>query len=147
MASIGWAAVGYAAAGGAAGTALRLLADWNVPEGQLVAALPRWCFRRTLKLRQLPTPTLCVNLLGAFVLGLLVRLQNEAAGRGHPWSPVIVALFNTGVLGGFTTFSTLCAATVRLWAARRRLSAAVFLTLSVVAGMVLAYMGWLLGGA
>lgn len=52
--------------------------------------------------RAFPWTTLWVNLLGALLIGVLLVLVTER-GAVHPlWRP----LLGTGVLGGFTTFST-----------------------------------------
>lgn len=57
--------------------------------------------------------TLIVNLLGAFVLGVLFSLAARATKAGrradHWW-----LLLGTGVLGGFTTYSGLATATAGL---------------------------------
>ncbi|CAH0418714.1 fluoride efflux transporter FluC [Periweissella ghanensis] len=45
----------------------------------------------------LPMTTLLINLLGAFLLGLLAPLT---------WSPALKLFLGTGIIGGFTTFST-----------------------------------------
>lgn len=46
----------------------------------------------------LPFPTLLINLTGSLILGFIF-----AKGA----SPFVYALFGTGVMGGYTTFSTL----------------------------------------
>lgn len=50
----------------------------------------------------LPIPVLLANVLGAFVLGVIVVLADEA-GLLHAETRLFLAV---GVLGGFTTFST-----------------------------------------
>jgi len=57
-----------------------------------------------------PWHTLVVNVLGAFLLGLLMALSAERALLGPSWR----TLLGIGVLGGFTTFSTLAYESVRL---------------------------------
>ncbi|WP_235997777.1 fluoride efflux transporter CrcB [Aestuariimicrobium ganziense] len=59
-----------------------------------------------------PLGTLVVNVVGSFLLGLLVGWQS---GRAVPADWTIVA--GVGFLGGFTTFSTACVEVV--WLARR----------------------------
>lgn len=74
-----------------------------------------------------PVATLAANLLGAFLLGLLL----ESLGRRGPEGPLLLRLrlgLGTGVLGGFTTFSSLALETERLLADGR-------------AGVALAYAG------
>ena len=49
-----------------------------------------------------PLGTLSVNLLGATALGVLTALGNKGGLGGHD-----VTVIGTGLIGGFTTFSTL----------------------------------------
>jgi CrcB protein len=53
-----------------------------------------------------PTATLVVNVIGSFVLGLVVL--------GEAGEPVPL-LIGTGVCGAFTTYSSFSVQTVRLW--------------------------------
>jgi CrcB protein len=80
-------------------------------------------YRVGLALR--PRGTLVVNLTGAFAAGVL-------AGFGVS-APALMIL-GTGFLGAYTTFST--------WMVERS-----YLVTSIVAGLGLAWLGWLLGGA
>ena len=60
-----------------------------------------------------PVATLTVNLVGAFALGVLLEtliLRRPRARTGRR----IRLLFGTGLLGGFTTYSTLAVETVHL---------------------------------
>jgi CrcB protein len=86
----------------------------------------------------LPVGTLVVNLSGAFVLGLLdgVVLPHDAA-----------LLVGTGVIGAYTTFSTWMLETQRLAEERRLGGAALNVTASLVAGLLVAWLGLRLGGA
>lgn len=67
-----------------------------------------WAFRHWEM--DFPWHTLAINLLGAFLLGLLMALSVD---RGIV-SPAWRALLGVGVLGGFTTFSTLSYETLTL---------------------------------
>lgn len=83
--------------------------------------------------RRLPVvPTLVVNVSGSLLLGLLAGLALRDAVPGS-----VVAVLGTGFLGGYTTFSTASAESVRLLAERRFASAVVtsvgMLVLSVAA--------------
>jgi fluoride exporter len=49
----------------------------------------------------LPWPTLVVNLLGAFLIGLLVRVYENSTN-----AETFRAFWIVGICGGFTTFST-----------------------------------------
>jgi len=60
--------------------------------------------------RSLPYGTLVVNLIGTFMLGLLM----EAALRSSFLSPELRIGLTVGFLGGFTTFSTFSYETLRM---------------------------------
>jgi CrcB protein len=87
---------------------------------------------------RLPWGTLVVNLSGAFVLGLL-------AGAGV--SGTAFDLAGTGLLGGYTTFSTWMAETDRLAVEGHRDRAATYVALSLAAGLAAAALGHALGAA
>lgn len=48
-----------------------------------------------------PAATLCVNVIGCFVIGILGSIGQHA----HPWSANARLFLFTGLLGGFTTYS------------------------------------------
>ena len=78
-----------------------------------------------------PWATLAVNVLGSFLMGLLVA----ALGRDSAWAPLLM----TGVLGGFTTFSAFSLDTMALWQKGQGGMAAVYVGASVLlslAGLV-----------
>lgn len=81
-------------------TARTLLA---VASGGAVGSLLRWAVDALLPETSgtLPWGTLLVNVLGSALLGVVVEVLDHGAGSG-----VRGAFLGTGVLGGFTTFST-----------------------------------------
>ncbi|PYY47109.1 fluoride efflux transporter CrcB [Curtobacterium sp. MCBD17_023] len=81
------------AAGGGVGAALRFVLDG------LVKA----------RVRRFPLGTMVVNVTGSFVLGLVTGL----GGAGTIAVPM-VAVLGTGMMGGYTTFSTASVETVQL---------------------------------
>ncbi|WGW12094.1 CrcB family protein [Saxibacter everestensis] len=90
-----------------------------------------------------PTATMSANLLGALALGVLlealVRRGSESV-RGR-----FVRLgIGTGVLGGFTTFSSLAIETERLIADGRYLAGAGYAIGSILAGFLLCLVGVML---
>ncbi|MDN3477725.1 CrcB family protein [Curtobacterium sp. APC 4022] len=94
--------LGVAAAGGL-GAALRFLLDGAVNRGRE--------FR-------IPVGTLTINVTGSFLLGVVT------GAAGH-LGVVSVAVLGTGLLGGYTTFSTASFETVRLARSGRTTAAAV----------------------
>lgn len=70
------------------------------------------CAARTLFAVNLPFNTLLVNVLGSFIMGILI---GWFAWRGEQASQKLQLLLTTGLLGGFTTFSTFSLDTALLW--------------------------------
>ncbi len=56
-----------------------------------------------------PVGTLAVNVIGSFLMGVLVVVLAHKGGTRH--APLLM----TGILGGFTTFSAFSLDTVTLW--------------------------------
>jgi CrcB protein len=114
-------AVVAVAVGGAAGAAMRygiaLAAPWHPPA--------------------FPWATLAVNLVGCLLIGVaLVLLTEVVAGPG--WLRPMIA---PGLLGGFTTFSAFAVESVRLSDAGATRTAAAYVAVSVVAGLLLVRFG------
>ena len=84
-----------------------------------------------------PVTTLAINLVGAFVLGVLLTLVLE-----H-WPPTryVRPFAAIGILGGFTTFSTFAVETARLLQVGRGGLAMSYLFASLVGGMIAVIMG------
>jgi fluoride exporter len=85
-----------------------------------------------------PLGTFAVNLSGGFVLGALTG----AGVTGHA-----LLVFGTGLLGGYTTFSTWMVETQRLAEDSEWLLMYAYLLGSMVAGLAATGLGWLLGEA
>jgi CrcB protein len=82
--------------------------------------------------------TLIVNLVGCFLIGLVVSVLDRDAHA-------LRALLGAGFLGGFTTFSTF-SVDVRSWLADGEvLKACAYVVVSVVGGLVAVWLGLLLG--
>ncbi len=78
-----------------------------------------------------PLATLIINVLGSFLIGMLAEGFALRGAAGHP-----ARLFlTTGVLGGFTTFSTFSLDAVALYERGETLAAAVYVLASVVAAL------------
>jgi CrcB protein len=84
-----------------------------------------------------PWGTFVVNLSGAFLLALLLTLLVERL-PSNDWAR---PLLGTGLVGAYTTFSTLALELDRLVAARRPAVATAYLLVSLAGGMVAAVTG------
>lgn len=90
-----------------------------------------------------PWGTLAVNIVGAFLLGLLMALSADRAVVSAGWR----VFLGVGVLGGFTTFSTLSYESVRLLEQGATASAAVNMFGSGALGILAALLGMAVGRA
>jgi len=110
--------------GGGLGAGIRYLVDGIVMRGRKNA---------------FPLGILVVNVTGSFVLGLLTGLASLI-------DPTWLAIIGVGLLGGYTTFSTVSVEAVLLAQRRRRDWAWVNLLGTFVLAAVAAGLGLMLGG-
>ena len=90
----------------------------------------------------MPYATAVVNIAGSAIIGVLAGLI--AAGRWHPDNTTRAFVF-VGLLGGFTTFSSLALDTLTLSGESRPALAAINVTLQIGIGLLVAFVGYALG--
>ncbi len=73
-----------------------------------------------------PYATLFVNILGSFAMGLLVVTLAKKGGTA------LAPFLMTGILGGFTTFSTFSLDTFTLWERGQSLTALAYIAASIL---------------
>lgn len=87
-----------------------------------------------------PYNTLLVNVLGSFVMGLLIALLLETDLK--PALATDIRLFTAvGVLGGFTTFSSFSADVAALWEREAHLACALYVLGSVALSIAAVFVG------
>lgn len=119
---------------------MRLLA---VMTGGVVGTLARWWVAEALAPSPdgIPWNTLAVNVSGAFALGVVgVLLIERLANVGHMRNFLAI-----GLLGSYTTFSTMAVEGVRLIEARRVALAAGYWVATLLLGQAAGLMGMWLG--
>ena len=84
-----------------------------------------------------PIGIMLINILGCFLIGVLYGYFKSKATT----DPVLPLLLMTGVLGGFTTFSTFSFETVQLLQQNEWLKAAFYVVGSVGLGVAACYLG------
>lgn len=107
--------------------------------GGIVGALARYGLGRGFPTAAgtFPTTTLVINVVGSLLLGLLVGLTAQRPGTPRLLRPAL----GTGVLGGFTTFSTFAVEGDRLISSGHAATAVGYVVVTLVAGTVAAAVG------
>lgn len=116
----------YIALGGAFGSALRYFIQYSIHK-----TFPN----------AFPYGTFLVNILGCFLVGLLISLF----AKEKQMSEHLELLLITGFCGGFTTFSTFAFEGNMLLTQGRTGYAFLYIGISVLAGLAVAYLGFRLG--
>ena len=119
---IAWQQLGYVLVGGAVGSGLRFL----VTEFMIA------CWGR-----QWPWGTLTVNLVGAFIAGMLMSIQAGKWASSLLLRPLLVV----GLIGGLTTFSSLMVEIVSMMASAKLSAAFIYLGLTLLSGLMLVVLG------
>jgi CrcB protein len=111
--------------------------------GGVLGALTRWGIAEALPhpTGSWPWATLLVNVTGCLTLGLLIT----ALFARYPDRPWLRPFLGTGVLGGYTTFSTFAVDIVALADAGAVVTAVGYVAASVVGGVLAAVTGVVLG--
>jgi len=89
---------------------------------------------------QFPWGTLCVNLVGSFMIGLIAGVQMHASDS--PRMRLLTALAVTGFLGAFTTFSAFSLESVSLVRREQFVLAGANVLANCVFGLLLAFVGF-----
>jgi fluoride exporter len=105
--------------------------------GGFLGAVCRFTISKKFKNKKgFPIATLFVNLLGAFLLGVLYGIQPQG---------YFYAFLGVGFMGAFTTFSTFKLETEQLRKAKKMNFFYGNLALSYMIGITLAYLGLIIG--
>lgn len=79
-----------------------------------------------------PLGTWLANILGSFLIGILSVMGKEKGIL----SPELYLLFATGVMGGFTTFSTFSLEVVSFWGEGQFMRGILYVLLSMIVGLL-----------
>jgi CrcB protein len=108
----------------------------SIAIGGMVGAISRFLIRN-IEL-SIPLDTLAINILGSFLLALILTLAIENL-KMH--NDVKVGL-TAGFFGAFTTFSSVCQESVTMLSKGQTPLAVVYIIVTVVLGMAAAYTGY-----
>jgi CrcB protein len=116
---------------------------WNyvaVALGGVVGCVARYGVSQLVQLfyaRSFPLATLIINVVGCLLMGFLFFQTMDRVTI----SPALRAALLTGVLGGFTTFSTFAMETLLLAEDGETGSAVLYVVASVLLGLLAAFLG------
>lgn len=108
--------------------------------GGFIGAMSRYLLALLVDKRHnsaFPYSTLIINVIGAFLIGFLSQLMISK----YPENKTLNLFLTTGILGGFTTFSTFSLETVNLYQSGNT----GYAVLNVVSSMLFCLVGVLLG--
>jgi fluoride exporter len=116
-----------------------------IAAGGAIGAVARWAFGETFPVhwQQFPWSTFVENVTGAFLLGLVVTLILNLRSKSRLLQPFL----GIGVLGSFTTFSNLSSEILQLVTMDLAPLAILYMSSSILCGLVAATFGILLGRA
>lgn len=120
---IGWQSVFAVLLGGGIGSVIRYLLTFAVSQW-LGPGFPWWTF--------------VINVSGSFIIGVVAEVVQTRAFAG---APLLRVFLMTGVLGGYTTFSTFSLDTLQLVEERVALLAFAYAAGSVLLGVAAAFGG------
>ena len=108
--------------------------------GGAVGSMLRYGVQKTFQVQSaaaFPTGTLLVNIAGCFLIGILWGVVS----RSLTWNEEMKLLSMTGFCGGFTTFSAFTLEGIGLLKENRTLLFVIYLTASVVGGLLATFIG------
>ena len=111
--------------------------------GSIIGGVSRFLLQQFIQRRVesvFPYGTLVVNLVGCFVIGIIIGL----ADKGNLMSPQARIFWATGICGGFTTFSSFISENYNMLRGGELLSTFIYLSVSIVVGLMAAGLGILL---
>jgi CrcB protein len=114
-----------------------------VAVGSVIGGLSRFLLQQYVQRKVdsiFPYGTLCVNLIGCFVIGIVVGL----ADKGNLLSPQTRIFWATGICGGFTTFSSFINESHSMLQDGELLNTFVYIAVSVLVGLIATALGILL---
>ncbi|MCX6155224.1 MAG: fluoride efflux transporter CrcB [Candidatus Kapabacteria bacterium] len=88
-------------------------------------------------LTNFPLGTLIINLIGCFLIGIIIELFN----KGNIMSPEVNIFLTVGICGGFTTFSTFSYDSINMINEYEYINLIIYLGISIFIGLSLTLAG------
>lgn len=105
--------------------------------GGALGSISRYCFDAIKIFPVANHNTVAINLTGCLLIGILWAVFDKTGLTDSSFYRLIV----TGVLGGFTTFSTFALQPVNMFRSGNIFEALLYITISVIGGLLLCWLG------
>jgi CrcB protein len=115
---------------------------FTIGAGSFIGGIMRYLLSLLIQTKSaspFPLPTLAVNIIGCFLIGIVFGLFDKGQ-----ISPELKLFLATGVLGGFTTFSAFSNETIILFREGQAAYALLYVAVSVIIGLLATYLAYLL---
>jgi CrcB protein len=106
--------------------------------GGALGSMLRYGLGILLGVRSFPITTLFINIIGSFVIGIIIGLSLESESFNLNWKPLLA----TGLCGGFTTFSAFSIENIQLIQQGKFLLSGAYILLSIILGITAAWLGY-----
>ena len=106
--------------------------------GGAIGSLFRYGLGLLIGIRVFPIATLFINIIGSFIIGLVIGLSLEYESFNLNWKPLLA----TGLCGGFTTFSAFSIENIQLMQQGKFLLSGAYILLSIILGITAAWIGY-----
>jgi len=106
--------------------------------GGALGSVMRYAVYLFVSFKNFPFATLTVNIIGSFIIGTVLAFSLKDESFLNNWKLFLA----TGICGGFTTFSALSAENVLLLQNGRYFTALLYIFLSIILGIVAAWLGF-----
>lgn len=105
--------------------------------GGMIGSMLRYLFTLIIKPSSFPYATLLVNIIGCFVIGLVIGATLRNGATNDNWKLFLA----TGICGGFTTFSAFSYECIQLMGQQRFGAVFLYISLSVLLGLAATFAG------
>lgn len=103
-----------------------------------IGSMLRYTASLMINARYYPLSTLAVNIIGCFIIGVVVGISTKDESFLYNWKLFLA----TGICGGFTTFSSFSSENMELMQAGRYALALTYICASVVLGIAATWFGY-----
>ena len=103
-----------------------------------IGSMLRYAASLLIPARFFPYSTLAVNIIGSFIIGLVLGMSVKSEYFLNNWKLFLAA----GICGGFTTFSSFSAENFELLQSGKTFTALMYIATSVIAGIAVVWLGY-----